>query len=83
VMDDIHNSLLNRNRQFLADNTFDGNSVSDIRDFFAADKKGFVRVPVSVLEDPELEAVKNEFKLSTRCMPFENNGEKVLIAKSY
>jgi prolyl-tRNA synthetase len=83
VLDDIHNGLLDRNRKFLRANTFDGKSVGDIRDFYAADKTGFVRVPVSVLQDEKLETVKDEFKLSTRCMPFEDNGEKVLIAKSY
>lgn len=83
VLDDIHNSLLDRNRKMLKDNTFDGKTLADIRDFYAADKMGFVRVPVSVLNDEGLEKVKDEFKLSTRCMPFEDNGEKVLIAKSY
>lgn len=83
VLDDIHDALLARHKKFTADNTKDGQSVSDIRDYFAAGNIGFVRVPVSVLDDPELEKVKDEFKLSTRCMPFEDNGQKVLIAKSY
>ena len=83
VLDDIHNSLLERSRKFRDDNTFDGNSVADIRAFFGGGKTGFVRVPVEVLKDPELEKVKDEFKLSTRCMPFEDNGKKVLIARSY
>ncbi len=83
VLDDIHDGLLSRNRKFTHDNTADGKSVSDIRDFYAAGKIGFVRVPVEVLNDPALDAVKDEFKLSTRCMPFEDEGKKVLIAKSY
>ena len=83
VLDDIHDGLLSRNRKFTHDNTADGKSVSDIRDFYAADKIGFVRVPVEVLDDPALAKVQDEFKLSTRCMPFEDEGRKVLIAKSY
>ncbi len=83
VLDDIHNGLLERNRKFLLDNTKDGNSVADIRDFYASGKIGFVRVPVEVLNDPELEKVKQEFKVTARCMPFEDGGKKVLIAKSY
>lgn len=83
VMDDMHNALLERHRAFTKANIIDGQSVKDIRDFFAAGKIGYVRVPVEVLNDPELEKVKDEFKLSTRCMPFEDNGKKVLIAKSY
>ncbi len=83
VLDAIHDELLARHKKFTADNTFDGNSVSDIRDFFAAGKSGFVRVPVEVLKDPALVQVQDEFKLSTRCMPFEDEGRKVLIAKAY
>ncbi len=83
VLDDVHNGLLSRNRKFRDDNTFDGKGVSDIKDFFAAGKMGFVRVPVETLKDEALEKVKDEFKLSTRCMPFEDEGKKVLIAKSY
>lgn len=83
VLDDIHDGLLSRNRKFTQDNTADVKTVSDVRDFYAADKIGFVRVPVELLNDPALEAVKDEFKLSTRCMPFEDEGRKVLLAKSY
>lgn len=83
VLDAIHDNLLARNKKFLADNTLDGNSVSDIADFFAANKIGFVRVPVEVLNDPALAKIMDEYKLSTRCMPFEDEGRKVLIAKSY
>jgi prolyl-tRNA synthetase len=83
TLDSIHDGLLSRNRKFLQDNTVDGKTVSDIHDFFAAGKIGFVRVPVDVLKDAALDKVKDEFKLSTRCMPFEDEGKKVLIAKSY
>jgi len=83
VLDSIHDSLLSRNRAFRNANTVDGKSLSDVRDFYAANKMGFVRVPVEVLKDPALEAVKSEFKISARCMPFEDEGRKVLLAKSY
>lgn len=83
VMDDIHNSLLARHEKFTKDNTVEVSSVEDVRAFYAADKIGFVLVPVEMLNDPALEKVKDEFKLSTRCMPFEYDGKKVLLAKSY
>lgn len=83
VLDAIHDNLLDRNRKFLKDNTFDGKTVADIAEFFGSGKIGFVRLPIEVLKDPALDKVKDEHKLSTRCMPFEDNGEKVLIAKSY
>ncbi len=83
VLDDIHDGMLARSRKFRDDHTFDGQTVSDIDDFFKADKIGLMRVPVSVLDDPKLEDVMKSYSLSTRCMPFEDNGEKVLIGKAY
>jgi hypothetical protein len=54
-----------------------------VRDFFAADKPGFVNVPLAVLQDPGLAALMDEYKLSTRCMPFDDGGARVLIGKAY
>ncbi len=79
----IHDSMLERSRGFTNDHTVDGTSIKDIDDFFKADKIGLVRVPVSVLDDPKLEEIMKAYALSTRCMPFADNGEKVLIGKAY
>ncbi len=83
LLDAVHDELLSRSRNFRDTNTHDGNSVSDVKNFFASNKIGFVKVPVSLLEDPSLEAVMKEYSLSTRCKPFADGGEKVLIAKAY
>ncbi len=83
MLDDIHDSMLERSRTFTKEHTFDGSSLADIDDFFKADKLGLVRVPVSVLEDAKLEDVMKAYALSTRCMPFEDEGQKVLIGKAY
>jgi len=83
ILDDIHNTMLERTRQFRDENTHDVTSVSDIEAFFKAGKIGFVRASVSILEDVALEAVMKEYSLSTRNMPHADKGEKVLIAKAY
>ena len=83
VLDDIHNDMLQRVRDFRDENTHDGESVDDVRDFFSSDKAGFIRVPTSLLEDSKLNEVMNEFSLTTRNMPFSDEGKKVLIAKAY
>ncbi len=82
TLDDMHNTMLAKSRKLRDDNTVDGASVSDIKDFFGAEKIGFVKVPLSVLDDPSLDAVKQEHGLSTRVKTFADPG-KVLIAKSY
>lgn len=79
----VHDELLSRSRKFRDDNTHEGSSVQDLKNFFGAGKIGFMKVPVTLLDDPALEAVMKEFSLSTRCMPFADGGEKVIIAKAY
>lgn len=83
LLQSVHDNMLARSTKFRDDHTFDGNGLSDIQDFFKQDKVGLVRVPVSVLEDANLESVMKEYALSTRCMPFEDEGQKVLIGKAY
>jgi prolyl-tRNA synthetase len=83
IMDDIHDSMLARQRQFRDDNTHDMSSVQEIDDFFGAGKVGFARVPTTLLDDKSLEDVMGKYSLSTRNMPLNENGEKVLIAKAY
>jgi prolyl-tRNA synthetase len=83
ALDDMHENLLNRSRQFRTERTVQGANLSDVRDFFAADKPGFVNVPLAVLQDPGLAALMDEYKLSTRCMPFDDGGARVLIGKAY
>lgn len=83
ILDDIHDSMLNRQRAFRDENTVDVQSVADIKDFYQSGKIGFVKVPVSLLSDSVLAEVMTEYSLSTRNMPFEDEGQKVLIAKAY
>lgn len=83
VLDEIHDSLLARQRKFRDDNTHDVKTVAEIKEFYSADKIGFVRAPVEILSDGGLEAVMTEHGLSTRNMPFDGDGKKVLIAKAY
>ena len=83
ILDDIHDTMLERTRKFRDDNTHDVQSVAEIEDFYKAGKLGFVRAPVFILEDADLERVKSEYALTARNMPLSDNGEKVLIAKAY
>lgn len=83
ILDNIHETMLERARTYRDAHIVEGSSVTDIQVFFAKDGEGLVKVPVAVLDDPELEEVMRDFSLSTRCMPFADNGEKVLIGKAY
>ncbi|MCB1720573.1 MAG: proline--tRNA ligase [Rhodospirillales bacterium] len=83
ILDAIHDDMLTRVRSFRDENTHEGQTLADIEAFFKAGKTGLVKVPVSVLDDPGLEAVKKAYGLSARNMPFADNGQAVLIGKAY
>lgn len=83
LLDDIQNSLLVRARSFRDSNITEVKDLTEIKAFYEADKFGFVKAPVSVLEDENLEAVLKELKLTNRCLPFEDGGQTVIIGKAY
>ncbi len=84
ILDDIQDNLYKRAEKQMLDMIYDVETVSDIKNFFdKADKIGVVKAPISVLDDAELEAVMDAYSLTTRCIPFADNGEKVIIGKAY
>ncbi len=83
MLDEIHDDMLAKNRAYRDANTAEGNSVSDVSDFFEAGRLGYIKVPVSLLEEDSLAAIMKKHGLSSRNMPFTDKGQKVLIAKAY
>jgi prolyl-tRNA synthetase len=83
VLDDMHHRMFEKSKQRTLQNIFDVKNASEIKDFFKANKIGFVRLPASMVDDEAVAAVKKEFSLTSRCLPFEDKGEFVLIGKSY
>jgi len=83
LIDEIHNFMLERAKTFRDDNTLEGSSVDDIDEFFKSGNIGLIKVPTTLLDDKNLEKVMKEYSLSTRCMPFKDEGQKVLIGKAY
>jgi prolyl-tRNA synthetase len=83
ILDEIHNFMLSKQQKFTRNNTADGSSATDVEDYFKASNLGFIRVPTALLEDESLRKVMSDHALTTRNMPFEDEGQKVLIAKAY
>lgn len=83
VLDDIHDAMLAKSRAFRDANVFEGKLLSDVNDFFASGKPGFIKVPADVLKDANLENVFKEHGLTSRCMPFADDGQTVIIGKAY
>mgnify|MGYP001617800013 FL=1 len=83
LLEAIQKGLLVRAQAFQNSHIFDVKSVGEVREFYKADKTGFVRMDTALLSDPGFEAVKKEFSLTPRCLPFADEGRKVIVGKSY
>lgn len=75
--------MLARAAQFRDGRIFDVKSMAEVKEFFAAGKTGFVKMDAALLDDPAREAVFKEFALTPRCLPFADEGRKVIVGKAY
>lgn len=83
ILDEIHNGMLERARERQNSRIFDMDDLAKIRTFFAEENEGFVKMPTQLLDNPEFAAIQKDFAVTTRCLPFADNGEMVLVGKSY
>lgn len=83
TLDAIHASMYKKAYDFSRARVKDVKSVDDIKSFFGSEEIGFARASVDLLDDPAYAAVKKDNGLSSRCLPFEDEGRIVLIGKSY
>lgn len=60
-------------------------SLEALRAFFVAERVGGVKIDMAAIQADSLgfEAIQKEFSVTTRCMPFADNGQKVIVAKAY
>lgn len=84
ILDAIHNNMFEKAKLRNQSRIYDATTISDVKACFTDGRDlGFVRMPVALLEQPEYQAFKKDNSLSSRCLPFEDKGEMVLIGKSY
>jgi len=84
VLTQMQADMLERARKKMNGMITDIKSLKEMRDFFAADKLGGVRLDYALIQNSaEFDAIKKEFSVTPRCLPFENNGQKVIVAKAY
>jgi prolyl-tRNA synthetase len=81
ILDDIQNSLLNKSKKHLIDNTKISDNINEIKEL--AKLKYFIAIPANLWKNEELETIMEENSLSYRNKPFEFNEEKIIIGKSY
>ncbi len=84
VLVQMQADMLERARIKMRGMITDIKTLKEMRDFFTADKLGGVRLDYTLIQNSaEFEAIKKEFSVTPRCLPFEDNGQKVIVAKAY
>ncbi len=84
MLDAMQKDMLENARKRLKTQVQDASSLADVRDFFAAEKTGGLKLDYSLIkESAEFEALQKEFSITPRCLPFEDEGQKVIVAKAY
>jgi len=84
LLDDIQVELFKRARTFRDAQIFDADSLDTVEAHFKdKNAKGFVRIDVGLIEDAWYEELKKRYSLTSRCMPLDDKGQKVLVGKAY
>lgn len=83
ILDDIQINIYDKAKAFMQEHITDVSSLNEIGKYFADDKGSFIRVDVKVMEEEGFEDIMKEHSLTTRCMPFADDGKMVLIGKAY
>ncbi len=84
VLDQMQKDMLDRAREKMKAMVTDVASLKEMRDFFAGEKIGGVRIDYKLIQDSEeFEAIKKDFSVTPRCLPFDDEGQKVIVAKAY
>jgi prolyl-tRNA synthetase len=84
VLETMQKDLLEKARARMNAMIHDAASLKEVRDFFAAEKTGGLRIDYALVKDSDaFEAIKKEFAVTTRCLPYADNGVKVILSKAY
>lgn len=84
ILDAIHNNMFETAKSKSRARVYNATTVDQVKGYFTeAQELGFVRMPVELLDNADYQAFKKENSLSSRCLPFEDEGRMVLIGKSY
>lgn len=82
ILNQSHNYLFKRAYDFTRGRVKEAKTAAEISEFFK-NEIGFAKAPVSILTDPAYETIRKDNSLSSRCLPFEDEGQTVLIGKAY
>ena len=85
ILDSIQADMLKRSSARARDNIQDVKTLADVDAFFKGGGFGFCRVDADLTANDQagFNKLKADHSISHRCLPFDNDGKKVLLGKSY
>ncbi len=83
ILEQIHKYLYKRAHDYSRARVKEMKTLADVKNYFASDKAGFAKVPVDLVKEAGYEEIRKDNSLSSRCLPFEDEGRTILIGKSY
>ncbi len=82
-LDQMQVDMLTKATKFQNDRIHTLNTLDDMRGFFSAETQGFVRIRSEEIVRPEFEKIRTDFSVTPRNKPFVDEGQYVLVGKSY
>ena len=83
ILELIQSGLYKRAEGFLNDNITDVPSLDDMKDFFAVERPGFVKIAADEIEKEAFQPITKEFAVTSRCLPFADEGQTVIVGRAY
>lgn len=84
ILDAIHTNMFETAKTKSRARVYNATTLDQVKGYFAEGTElGFVRMPVELLQNADYQTFKKDNSLSSRCLPFEDEGRMVLIGKSY
>jgi prolyl-tRNA synthetase len=83
ILSSIQNELLTNARSHRDKSIKEVKNLTELNDCYNSGHYGFIKSPISILNESNFEEIMNSHSLSNRCLPFEDDGQSVIIGKSY
>lgn len=82
-LNELSAHLLTTARQKMMDRVIELDTVDDLDDYYTNGGDGWAKMPATVLDNDRLGEIYDAHALSSRCLPLADDGQTVLIGKSY
>lgn len=84
MLDAMQKDLLENARKRMHSMIKDVSGLKEVRDFFAAGEMGGLKLDYDLVKgSEEFDAIAKEYSVTPRCLPFEDEGRKVIVSKAY